>query len=509
MRKVCKHCGKELTGKRTSYCNDGCRKGYENGKNYQRKCRHCGEYFIGSRTGYTCPKCLSTIRKNKHKYKSKCIVCGKEFVGSKSKKYCSRSCQNKNASVNICEYCGEEFKGRYNAKYCSDKCMKNGNLIRFANNKLKKIKNIKEKHINLLIEESDLLDFDFDRSYKFKCIKNHTISMTPNKLLKLDKIECEKCNYELKPNFCIECGNILDFDNRKNKYCSRECHEKNIKDFSFNEQSEFNYNHSETIINLLNRGYSELKIIEITKLNYTRVKNFILEHQEEKNNLTLLEDELISLLNKNNKIDLKSLGFTKIASQFIKNKYNNFLEFMNVNNINVKNKLFKCNRCEEYYEIDQFSLKKSIVKGSYFGIGRCKHCSKVEKIKRRSRSSNLDSKLTSKYINYIKKTFNNRCALCGDNHNIHIDHFIPLAWGMDNPIKGNYILLCDKCNSVYKRDLNYIDWINKYNDESFYKKLEIILDWLSKENNMNLDDYKDLYWKIYNNYVYKKINRKI
>ena len=80
---------------------------------------------------------------------------------------------------------------------------------------------------------------------------------------------------------------------------------------------------------------------------------------------------------------------------------------------------------------------------------------------------------------------------------------------MDSPIKGNYILLCDKCNSVYKRDLNYIDWINKYNDESFYKKLEIILDWLSKENNMNLDDYKDLYWKIYNNYVYKKINRKI
>ena len=80
MRKVCKHCGKELTGKRTSYCNDGCKKGYENGKNYQRKCRHCGEYFIGSRTGYTCPKCLSTIRKNKHKYKSKCIVCGKNLL---------------------------------------------------------------------------------------------------------------------------------------------------------------------------------------------------------------------------------------------------------------------------------------------------------------------------------------------------------------------------------------------------------------------------------------------
>ena len=183
MRKICKHCGKELTGKRTSYCNDECRRLYENGNNYNKICEMCGSEFIGNRYARICFNCK--------KIKSNCIYCGKEIIGAKSKKYCSRSCQNKNASVNICEYCGEEFKGNYKTKYCSDKCMKNGNLIRFANNKLKKIKDIKEKHINLLIEESDLLDFDFNRNYKFKCIKNHTISMTPNKLLKLDKIECE------------------------------------------------------------------------------------------------------------------------------------------------------------------------------------------------------------------------------------------------------------------------------------------------------------------------------
>ena len=79
-----------------------------------------------------------------------------------------------------------------------------------------------------------------------------------------------------------------------------------------------------------------------------------------------------------------------------------------------------------------------------------------------------------------------------------------MSWNIDKSVKGNYIILCEKCNSHLKSDLNYIDWINKYNDIDYKFKLNDILLWLAKENNMSLDEYKIFYWSIYNKSQSKK-----
>ena len=198
-------------------------------------------------------------------------------------------------------------------------------------------------------------------------------------------------------------------------------------------------------------------------------------------------------------IDLKNIGMTRIASQYIKEKYTNFKQFVEVYNLNVDSKRFKCNKCNIFYHIDDFSFKKRTAKTSSFGLGYCKACVRVEKIKRRGKERNTDTLLTSKYIAFIKNHFDNKCAICENSENLHIDHFIPLAWNMNKTIKGNYIILCENCNSYIKRDSNYIDWINRYNNPSYEHKLNDILLWLAKENNMTLKEYKDFYWNVYNN----------
>lgn len=497
-KRYCKHCRSELDGRKLSYCNDECRKLYESGNNYNNLCNICGREFIGKRNARICSNC------NSNKVKGNCIHCGKEIVGSKSKKYCSRSCQNKNATLKKCVNCDKEFRGHYNTKFCSEKCKKDNSKESLKGKKIYKIKHIIEKHTNLILKEDHLLSLDFEKTENFQCINNHEIKTSLNKLLKLDKIECDRCDYDLNPNFCLHCGETLKYEKRKQKFCSSECCLVHNTNKSINNQSKFETDYGSVLSELFSKGYSELKIAEITNLKFSNIRKFILNKPDLKNNLCLLDNELIYLIKANNKIDLKTFGFTRTASQYFKDKYSSFSNFIHKNNLNVENKLFKCSKCNQFHPLDYFSTSPRLTKQSYFGIGICRSCRKSEKIKRRSKSKNIDKLLTSEYINYIKDSFNNKCAICGDDKNLHIDHFIPLAWNMDKNIKGNYIILCEKCNSHLKSDLNYIDWINKYDNIDYKHKLNDVLLWLAQENNMTLDEYKTFYWDTYKS----KTNRK-
>ena len=496
MKRTCKYCSKELTGKKTAYCNNECRRLFESGDNYKRVCKVCNKEFIGNRVANICIKCK--------KVKSKCVYCGIEIVGAKSKKYCSRSCQNKNASLKKCFNCGKEFKGHYSTKFCSNECKEDNSKELLKNKKIYKIKYIIGKHKNLILKEDYLLNLDFGKIENFQCFNNHEIKTSLNKLLKSDNIECDICNYDLNPNYCLNCGETLKYEKRKQKFCSSECSLVYSKNKSIDNQSKFEMEHGYMLSELFSKGYSELKIAEITKLNITNIRKFIFNRQELKHDLYLLDNELVNLVKVNKKIDFKSFGFTRVASRYFKDKYSSFSNFTHLNNLSVGNKLFKCNRCDEFYPLDYFSTKQNLVDVSYFGTGYCKNCIKLEKIKRRSKERNIDKFLTSEYISYIKDSFNYQCSICGDNNNLHIDHFIPLSWNMDKSIKGNYIILCEKCNSHLKSDLNYIDWINKYNNIAYKHKLNDILLWLAKENNMTLDEYKKFYWNVYNKCKSKK-----
>lgn len=495
VKRSCKYCGKGLTSNKTAYCNNECRKLFENGDNYKRICRVCNEEFIGNRVANICAKCKIV--------KSNCVYCGKEISGAKSKKYCSRSCQNKNAAKNICTSCGVEFKGGYNAKYCSNECYRKIRIKSLKDEKMSAIEDIIKKHTNLKLNKFNLLNLDFRKTEKFKCINNHIIKANLNQLSRLDKVECDICNYNLNPKSCLNCGKILPYEKRNNTFCSNQCNSNYSTNKSIKDQREFELYYNKVLCELFTKGYSELKVAEITNLKFSNIKSFILKRPELKQNLCLLDDEIVSIIKGNNKINFRDFGFTRTASQYFKEQHASFVDFVSKNNLNIEEKLFKCGKCNQFHNLNNFSNKKQTIKQSYFGIGICKNCVKSEKIKRRGKSNKVDKLLTSEYLNYIKNTFDNKCAICDENNNLHIDHFIPLSWNNNRIIKGNYILLCEKCNSHLKRDLNYIDWIDKYEDINYKTKLNNILIWLSNENNMTLDEYENLYWEAYN----KKVNR--
>jgi len=88
--------------------------------------------------------------------------------------------------------------------------------------------------------------------------------------------------------------------------------------------------------------------------------------------------------------------------------------------------------------------------------------------RRRERKRKLDMRLKSKDIAVIYERFKNRCANCGSNTNLEIDHHYPLIAGFGLSL-NNAVLLCKSCNcsksnkmpeEFYRRErLEYIEGI--------------------------------------------------
>lgn len=86
----------------------------------------------------------------------------------------------------------------------------------------------------------------------------------------------------------------------------------------------------------------------------------------------------------------------------------------------------------------------------------------------------------------IKEKWNFKCAYCGSDENLTIDHIIPQAKG-GSDIITNVISCCQSCNQD-KAHQNWEDWFHK---QQFFteSKKNFIIEWMSNLQKQNLHQY--------------------
>lgn len=85
----------------------------------------------------------------------------------------------------------------------------------------------------------------------------------------------------------------------------------------------------------------------------------------------------------------------------------------------------------------------------------------------------------------IKNQWDNKCAYCGSDKNLTLDHIVPRSKGGSNHTT-NVLCACDSCNS----DKAYTEWIIWYIEQPFFteERREAIEKWMfpTEEVNKNL-----------------------
>lgn len=87
---------------------------------------------------------------------------------------------------------------------------------------------------------------------------------------------------------------------------------------------------------------------------------------------------------------------------------------------------------------------------------------------------------------HIKESWDNKCAYCGSEENITIDHIIPQSKG-GNDTTQNVVCCCHSCN----QSKGHIPWENWYENQDFFceirkKKIE---NWRKPPVSTNLYTY--------------------
>lgn len=85
--------------------------------------------------------------------------------------------------------------------------------------------------------------------------------------------------------------------------------------------------------------------------------------------------------------------------------------------------------------------------------------------RRRAKKLALPASLTAAQWDEVKSCFNNRCAYCGQDKNLTLDHFIPVSKGGELSI-NNVLPSCTSCNSS-KGAKDYFEW---YPGTKYYSK---------------------------------------
>lgn len=81
--------------------------------------------------------------------------------------------------------------------------------------------------------------------------------------------------------------------------------------------------------------------------------------------------------------------------------------------------------------------------------------------RRRARKQNLPDNFTNKDWQYCLEYWNNQCAICGENENLHADHWVPLSKDEElGTVAENMIVLCDHCNHT-KHAIDAQRWLTK------------------------------------------------
>ena len=87
----------------------------------------------------------------------------------------------------------------------------------------------------------------------------------------------------------------------------------------------------------------------------------------------------------------------------------------------------------------------------------------------------------------IKESWDYRCAYCGSEHNLTIDHIQPRSKGGTDFTK-NCLCACHSCN----QDKGHTPWEDWYLSQEFFsiQRYEKIKDWMKPEKPANLYAYR-------------------
>ena len=86
----------------------------------------------------------------------------------------------------------------------------------------------------------------------------------------------------------------------------------------------------------------------------------------------------------------------------------------------------------------------------------------------------------------IKNKWDYKCAYCGSEHKITIDHVIPQCKGGSDFIT-NVVDCCESCN----RSKSHHDWLEWYSQQEFFDedRKEAIIKWIGFETKQKLFSY--------------------
>jgi hypothetical protein len=88
---------------------------------------------------------------------------------------------------------------------------------------------------------------------------------------------------------------------------------------------------------------------------------------------------------------------------------------------------------------------------------------------------------------HIKESWENKCAYCGSEENLTIDHIIPQSKGGLDTTK-NVVCCCHSCN----QDKGHTPWEDWYSSQEFFsiENYEKVKNWMKPEAPANLYVYR-------------------
>lgn len=108
-------------------------------------------------------------------------------------------------------------------------------------------------------------------------------------------------------------------------------------------------------------------------------------------------------------------------------------------------------------------------------------------------TSNSDAKRL--WRKHIKESWENKCAYCGSEDNLTLDHIIPRSKGGEDST-NNVICCCHSCN----QSKGHNSWEEWYSSQEFFNEIKYqkILNWIKPDEIKNLFCYR----KTRKNYIF-------
>ena len=96
---------------------------------------------------------------------------------------------------------------------------------------------------------------------------------------------------------------------------------------------------------------------------------------------------------------------------------------------------------------------------------------KINRRNRKSKMKDLNELYTLNDKNHTFEIFNNKCACCGAESNLHIDHWLPLSRGYALS-RTNAVVLCKTCNAKKSNKMPYEFFTKEVYDQIQSKLVE-------------------------------------